>query len=173
MLGACTPGEDAPAGKGKVAGTADEAGAPAATPAYGASLDPAELAGAWRVVALGNAAPRSLDEGRTKPRLPCLLFSGTGYGGTTGCNHFGGLGLLEGGRYYTAPGPQTAMGCGDLMAQEEAITGLLAASPRISRNADGALALAGGGRASGAGAERRSYSSPTRGPTRRDRARPR
>lgn len=107
-------------------------------------LTPEALAGAWRIVTVNRVAPRSMGEDAGGRRIPSLFFSAAGYGGTSGCNFFGGSGLLEGDRYYTAPGPQTVMGCGDMTAQEDAITGLLQISPQVSLRADGTAALTGG-----------------------------
>ena len=100
----------------------------------------ADIEGHWRIVSADGAAPRAVGEDGGRRRTPRLHFAPTHYGGTSGCNFFGGLGLLEGGRYYGAPGGQTVMGCGDLTAQEEAVTGIFWTSPRIALE-DGTLTL--------------------------------
>lgn len=113
---------------------------PAAAPAAPLLAD-ADLHGRWRVVALNGAAPASGFGDRE--RAPWLVFSPGFYGGSSGCNSFGGMGVLEGDRFYASPGGQTAMGCGALTAQETAITTILRSSPRLSLASDGALTLSG------------------------------
>lgn len=102
-----------------------------------------QIEGHWRIVSVDGAAPRAIDEDAGRQRTPRLHFSPTHYGGTSGCNFFGGLGLLEGNRYYAAPGAQTVMGCGDLTAQEKAVTGIFWGSPRIALSEAGTLTLTG------------------------------
>ena len=79
------------------------------------------------------------------PRTPHLSFGARSYGGHAGCNALGGLFVERGGRVYTYPGPQTAMGCGGRRAdQEAALDATLRAAPSVSREGD-AVVLAGGG----------------------------
>jgi heat shock protein HslJ len=134
---ACRPGEPTdPALK-------DQA-APAARPnAPAPSLSLESIAGPWRIVTIDNAPPAALPGAVSRERTPRLHFTPAGYGGTAGCNYFGGLGLLEGDRYYAAPGGQTAMGCGDLTAQEMVVTGIFWSAPRVALGADGTLSLKG------------------------------
>lgn len=134
-LAAYAPGSDmAAAEKGDPPPSARQAAAET-------GLDLALIVGSWRITQLNGAAPKSRGDG-----VPFLNFGPIGYGGSSGCNFFGGLGVLEGGRYHTAPGAQSAMGCGDLGTQEQTITGMLGASPRMALNADGNLALSSGGK---------------------------
>lgn len=119
---------------------------PAPQPPRAAAFSDADLHGRWRIVSLDGRPLQQLAEDSSNERTPQIGFTPYGYGGNSGCNSFGGLGLLHGDRYYAGSAMQTAIGCGDLTAQEEAITGLIAASPRLSRNADGSLTLADGRR---------------------------
>lgn len=58
----------------------------------------------------------------------------------------GGLGILDGDRYYTYPGPQTVMLCDDArMRQEGAWNAVLRAGPMVERIADSRLRLSGAG----------------------------
>jgi len=104
----------------------------------------AELRGTWDVVRIDGAPP--IERGPGQETAPYLLFDAVGYGGTVGCNHFGGLGLLDAGRYYSVPGPQTAMACGALTAQETAVTRILGGSPTLTAGADGTLGFEADGR---------------------------
>jgi heat shock protein HslJ len=138
-LTACAPSPEAP----DLRPTAIEAAPP---PPVGQleqppSLADADLEGRWRILSLNGQPPQGSGE-----RIPYLLFSPGAYGGSTGCNSFGGLGVLDGDRFYASPAGQTAIGCGALTAQEDAIIGLVTSSPRVSIAADGTLTLAGGGR---------------------------
>jgi len=109
-------------------------------------LRPADLLGSWHIESLDGVALPAAGQPRDEGRTPRLAFTRTGYGGTVGCNWFGGLGLLEDDRYYAAPGPQTAMACGELTAREAAVTALLAAAPRITVAAADRLTLNDGAR---------------------------
>ena len=114
--------------------------APAAQPPI---LTDAELHGRWRIVILNDAAPRATAADGGGDRTPHLVFSPWGYGGSTGCNSFGGFGVLEeSGRYYASSAGQTAIGCGPLSAQEDSIIGILTASPLLSLESDGTLRIA-------------------------------
>jgi heat shock protein HslJ len=101
----------------------------------------AEITGRWQIALLDGAPPRGFGRDRGGEREPHIVFSPTGYGGSTGCNSFGGLGFLEGDRYYGAGAVQTQIGCGDLEAQEQAIIGLFSSAPRVSSSGSGALRL--------------------------------
>lgn len=104
----------------------------------------AELAGAWRIATVNGTVAVAMTEDGGSKRTPSLSFGTPLYGGTTGCNFFGGVGLLEGDRYFTAPGVSTLIGCGDMTAQEDSITAVLDASPRVSLAADGIVTLTNG-----------------------------
>ncbi|HEX8364221.1 MAG TPA: META domain-containing protein [Allosphingosinicella sp.] len=117
---------------------------PAAAPApvtEAPELSDAALFGRWEIVAVNGAAPRPSAGQRGGERTPFLVFGAGSYGGSTGCNSFGGLGVLAGGRFYASGASQTAIGCGDLTAQEDAIIGILTGSPSVSAAADGRLTL--------------------------------
>ncbi len=104
-------------------------------------LGEADLHGRWRIVELDGRTLNMLAEDHPGERTPYVVFSAGNYGGNTGCNAFGGLGVLHGGRYYAGPAMQTAIGCGNLSAQESAIIGLLTGAPRLSLGPDGSLTL--------------------------------
>ena len=137
-LGACAaPSEPPPPPEPK---------AEAAAPAPAATLGEATIFGRWRIVSL-NGAPPSTGIGRTDGRdRPYLVFGPGSYGGNTGCNSFGGYAVLVGDRLYASGAMQTAIGCGTLMAQEEAILRALAASPSLALAPGGRLTLTSAGR---------------------------
>jgi heat shock protein HslJ len=117
----------------------------AAAPAT--DLVPSPLAGtSWQVVAIDGQAvepPASDDDAR--PRLPAFTFGQRSYGGNAGCNALGGLYAQVGDRFYTMPGPQTAMACGGARAaQEDAANAIFTAAPTVAREGEQAM-LAGGG----------------------------
>jgi hypothetical protein len=99
-------------------------------PAPPPSVADGDLQGRWRVVALNGAPPVPSAADRGGERSPFLVFSPRSYGGSSGCNSFGGLGVIEGGRLYASGAMRTAIGCGALAAQEEAIIGLRTSSAR-------------------------------------------
>ncbi len=109
------------------------------------AISESDLFGRWRIVSVDGRALATLPEDRPGERTPHVAFSADGYGGNSGCNSFGGLGLLHGNRYYGGSAMQTAIGCGDLTAQESAIIGVLASAPLL-RLADGQLTLSDGRR---------------------------
>lgn len=111
----------------------------AASPAP--ALPDSAVFGDWRIVAIDGHPPRSIDA-----RVPYLSFGPGGYGGSSGCNNFGGLGVLHGDRFYAGGAMQTLIGCGELTAQEDSIVGLVTASPRLTLAPGGALILAAAGR---------------------------
>lgn len=88
------------------------------------------LYGRWRITELNGTPPKSMniDVGGQ----PTLVFTPGHYGGSTGCNGFGGIGLLFGDRWFGEPPMQTEMGCGDLSAQESAIIGIAAGGPKVT-----------------------------------------
>ena len=140
-LAACAAPPQAPAPEPPAPAAAAAAPAPAPAPEP-AELADAALFGRWEIVALNGAAPRESAGHRGGERTPFLVFGPGSYGGSTGCNAFGGLGVLSGRRFYASGAAQTAIGCGDLTAQEEAIIGILTGSPAVSAGADGRLTLA-------------------------------
>jgi heat shock protein HslJ len=107
---------------------AEDEPAPAST--SGAAEERSSLYGRWRIVEVNGAPPRSVQPG--SGYQPTLGFSPEGYGGSTGCNSFGGVGLLVGARWFGDSPMQTEMGCGDLTAQEEAVIGVVAGGPMVS-----------------------------------------
>ena len=129
------------------AACAPSAPAPEAEPdVESAGLAEEAIEGRWRIVSIDGRPVASLPEHGPGERSPHLIFGPGTYGGNTGCNGFGGLGVLHGDRFYAGPAMQSAMGCGDLTAQEEAIIRLIAESPRLSLAADGRLTLTDGRR---------------------------
>lgn len=90
---------------------------------------PVGLEGRWRVLSIDGRPPVSRSDGE---RAPVLSFSAYEFGGTVGCNGFGGYGLLADGRYATHGWVSDAMAClGPLGDQEEAVRGLFLGLPRI------------------------------------------
>ncbi|HEV2865063.1 MAG TPA: META domain-containing protein [Allosphingosinicella sp.] len=124
---------------------APPAGAEAVEAAPASEAAPAfsDIEGSWRIVSVDGAAPRGTREDSGGERTPRIAFGPSSYGGTSGCNFFGGLGLFEAGRYYAAPAMQTLIGCGDLTAQEDAITGAFRGAPQLSLDEAGRLLIAG------------------------------
>ena len=103
-----------------------------------AALTDADVHGRWQILSVDGRLPIGAGE-----RAPYLVFGPGSYGGSTGCNSFGGYGVLVDGRYYASGAMQTAIGCqGALEAQERAILSILAASPVPAPGADGTLSLA-------------------------------
>lgn len=88
----------------------------------------ATLYGRWTIVAIDGAAPLQPDAANP----PGLLFSLSRYSGSTGCNSFGGTGLLVGNRWFGEPPIQTEQGCGNLKSQETRIIGIAAGGPVIA-----------------------------------------
>jgi heat shock protein HslJ len=110
------------------------------------AIDAGKLWGNWRIVSISST--RVIDKDRSGKNIDLRLsFSPDGYSGSVGCNVFGGIGLLKGERYYTDPGGQTAMGCGELINQEIAVTRLmgLTGGPSLSFTSDDRLTLTNGG----------------------------
>jgi heat shock protein HslJ len=115
--------------------------APAPQPAPPAAISDADLFGRWRIASLDGTAP----SGRGTS-APWLAFGPGSYGGHSGCNGFGGMGVLQDGRFYAGGAMQTAIGCSALEAQERAIIGLVTASPAVSLAPEGRLTLSAAGR---------------------------
>src|SRR5688500_9672181 len=96
MLAACSPDERTqPDEAGRTGVVGGPAGSPSTVPPGSTMLQPAALTGTWDIVAVDGRAPRSIGDDADRRRTPRLVFSQGGYGGTTGCNHIGGLGLIE------------------------------------------------------------------------------
>ena len=106
----------------------------------------ADLNGRWQIVSIDGEAVAAIPGDRPGERDPHLVFASGSYGGNTGCNSFGGLGVFHGDRFYGGPAMQTAIGCGALSDQESAIISLVTASPTVSPGADGTLTLSVGRR---------------------------
>lgn len=88
------------------------------------------LYGRWRIVEVNGAPARALS---TEPALqPSVTFGPDRYGGSSGCNSFGGSGLLVGDRWFAEPPMATQQGCGELTAQEEAVFGIVAGGPAVT-----------------------------------------
>lgn len=90
----------------------------------------ATLYGRWTIVAIDGVPPLRLHASRS--RLANLEFSPSRYGGSTGCNSFGGTGLLVGDRWFGEPPIQTEQGCGHLETQENMIVSIAAGGPVIA-----------------------------------------
>jgi heat shock protein HslJ len=114
---------------------------PAAEPAAAAPAAEPDITGRWRIVSLNGAPP----QGGRGDRAPYLVFGPGSYGGNSGCNSFGGLGVIAGDRFYGGGAMQTAVGCGTLNAQESAILHILTSAPSINPGPDGSLRISKGG----------------------------
>lgn len=117
-----------------------------AAPVAATDLVASPLAGAtWQVVAIDGQPVEPPYSDDSRARLPQFTFGYRTYGGNAGCNALGGLYAQVDDRFYTMPGPQTAMACaGARMRQEEAANAIFYASPTVARVGDVA-ALEGGG----------------------------
>lgn len=100
------------------------------TEATAAQAHEATLYGGWTVTAINGTAP--LRSGTADPTRPSLFFAPARYEGYTGCNSFGGTGLLVGKRWFGEPPIATEQGCGDLTAQEQVIIGIASGGPAIA-----------------------------------------
>ena len=100
--------------------------------------------GRWRVVSVNGVAAVSsagLDA------VPSVTFAPSSYGGSSGCNGFGGTGVWDGARWYGDWPMATAMACTDVADQESTLMAVLASGPRIeARGADGAVVESAAGR---------------------------
>jgi|GEM_PF-997005 len=141
LLAACAA-QSRPAAAERASGAVVPA-APAApaVPSQGPAPTEAELFGRWRIVAIDGVPPLAPAGERGGERMPSIVFGAGGYGGTSGCNSFGGMGVLVGDRYYASAAGQTEMACRGLMEQEAKIVAILTASPRVAR-VDGGISLA-------------------------------
>lgn len=108
------------------------------------------LIGVWDIVAVDGKPPRSIGSEAELDRRPAVRFTETSYGGSSGCNSFGGTGLRLGDRFYGDMPMMTAMGCGDLSTQETVIASVLSTAPALRfdgadslrlQSAKGALSL--------------------------------
>lgn len=111
-----------------------------------AALDRGALEGKWLIIAFDGRPPAAVGGNVTPSRTPSFTFTRTGYGATAGCNTLGGIGTLHAARYYTMPGPQTAIGClGGLAEQETMLGAVMGSSPAIATMVEGEVQLSGGG----------------------------
>lgn len=138
-LVACAP-EAAPTGSSGAPSISEAV--PAKAPVPGPEV---KIEGRWRIVSLDgqpSAPPR--EEGKA----PSFSFSPHTFGGTVGCNSFGGLGLLADGHYAVHSWSSTLIGCPDEQGrQERALSELMFARPRVIPLGEGRLRLEGGGHA--------------------------
>jgi heat shock protein HslJ len=107
-----------------------ESAAGAAAPANALVEAQPMIYGRWRIIAINGSAP--LQFGGTEASQPHLSFSSSRYGGSTGCNSFGGTGLLVGRRWFGEPPMATQQGCGHLTAQEQTIMRIASSGPAIA-----------------------------------------
>jgi heat shock protein HslJ len=119
--------------------------AAACGPAAGTDLVASPLAGStWRIAAIDGKPAEGRRGDGAEQTAPQFAFGWRSYGGNAGCNAMGGLYAQVGDRFYTLPGPQTAMACGSPHGeQEEAANAIFAASPTVVRGRDSIL-LSGG-----------------------------
>ena len=97
------------------------------------------LYGRWSIVAIDGSPPLRF-EGADASQ-PSIVFSHSRYEGSSGCNSFGGTGLLVGKRWFGEPPIATEQGCGRLDAQERAIFGIASGGPAISFQGPGEATL--------------------------------
>ena len=88
------------------------------------------LYGRWSIVAV-NGAPPLRFTGPESPQ-PSIAFSGSRYEGSSGCNSFGGTGMLVGNRWFGEPPMATQQGCAHLDAQERTIFAIASGGPLVS-----------------------------------------
>lgn len=117
-------------------GNADSSGA--AEPATRGTESRPTLYGRWSIVAINGSPPLRL--GGDAPQ-PSLVFAPGRYEGSSGCNSFGGTGLLAGNRWFGEPPMATQQGCGRLDAQERAVFGIASGGPAISFERSGEAIL--------------------------------
>lgn len=115
--------------------------APAAPPSSSLSLGfapaPRFAGRTYSITAIDGQAPASMATDEGERRTPRFGFVERSYGGTSGCNGMGGLYAQVGDRLFTMPGPQTQMGCGGRLGEQERVIGaVLKASPTIARSGD-------------------------------------
>lgn len=136
-LAACTP--ESPPNKPIAA-----SGVPDAVPVEARSPEPsASIEGRWRIVSFDGRPPA---ETREPGKAAWLSFTRHVFGGTVGCNSFGGLGLLADGHYAVHSWGSTLVGCQDERGrQEQALSRLMFARPKVIAQGEGRLRLEGGG----------------------------
>lgn len=110
----------------------------APSPARAADAPP-PLYGRWRIVEVNGRPARSI--GSEAGHEPGVAFGPSSYGGSSGCNSFGGTGLLVGARWFADSPMATQQGCGDLTAQEDAVMGILAGGPAVQFDGDDVAVL--------------------------------
>ncbi len=93
------------------------------------------LYGRWQIVEVNGAPARS----HSAENRPSVTFEPGRYGGSSGCNSFGGNGLLVGGRWFAEPPMATQQGCAELDRQESTIFDLLSGGPSVAIEGEGAL----------------------------------
>lgn len=99
--------------------------------------------GTWTIVAVDGAPAVRASEAEPAPNV---TFTSTAYGGATGCNAFGGIGVWSDGRWHGDWPVANQQGCPAVQEQERLILAILAAGPRIdARGEDGATAVASTG----------------------------
>jgi heat shock protein HslJ len=99
--------------------------------------------GAWTIVAVNGAPAVRVSEAQPAPNV---TFTSTTYGGATGCNAFGGIGVWSEGRWHGDWPVANQMGCPTVQEQERLIFAILAAGPRIETHGqDGVRAVASTG----------------------------
>ncbi len=104
-------------------------------------IDETKLLGSWNIESINGVVVKPAQAGSEMFGIPRVNFWQSGFGIATGCNGYGGNGLLRDNRYYTAPGPITLVGCPTLQAQEDTITKAMRAAPRVSFEVNGKLRL--------------------------------
>jgi heat shock protein HslJ len=103
----------------------------------------ASIEGRWRIVSIDGKPSAPTREPET---AAFLNFSPYTFGGTVGCNSFGGLGLLADGHYAVHSWSSTLVGCDDERGrQERALSALMFARPKVTAPGEGRLRLEGGG----------------------------
>ncbi len=108
------------------------------------SARPASLHGHWRIVEVNGKAARP--QARDPEVQPHVSFASGSYGGSSGCNGFGGHGVLVGERWFAEPPMATQQGCADLTEQENSIFEILASGPTVTwEGADAVVLRAPGG----------------------------
>ena len=108
---------------------------------------PAELApGRYDLVAVDGTPVVNPAAERGEWQKAQFGFGTRSYGGDAGCNSLGGLYVQVEGRFYTMPGPQTAMMCaGRPMEQEDIANAVFTSAPAIANGGNGEIVLSGAG----------------------------
>jgi heat shock protein HslJ len=88
------------------------------------------LYGSWTIIAVNGAPPLRFPHAEAGGAN--IAFSPGRYGGSSGCNSFGGTGLLVGNRWFGEPPMATQQGCAELAAQEQAIFTIASGGPQIT-----------------------------------------